>query len=350
MRIILQTHFESKLKLKEIVQSVLSKITQYTLNIIMANYKRPQFSTLVSRLGEEPRHIIILRGPRQSGKTTLVLQALNRIDRPFQYAPTDEPDAPIFPVIPDPIFDDPDLANLSTIQTRGSRDRNWLIRQWELARIAAARSERGFVLAIDEIQNIPNWSKTVKGLWDADRRNDRRLHIVLLGSAPLLMQQGLTESLAGRFETIEIMHWSFNEMSRAFGFELEQYIYFGGYPGSVEYIAEQNRWKKYIASTIVEPNINRDILALQRVDKPALLKEVFEMATAYSGQILSYNKMIGQLQDAGNTTTLARYLDLLSQAGLVAVNTMIETNERVTVTVANGTAGPVVVAGAFFTE
>ena len=143
------------------------------------------------------------------------------------------------------------------------------------------------------------------------------LHVILLGSAPLLMQQGLSESLAGRYETVRLMHWSFTEMSAAFGFDLQRYVYFGGYPGGAPLIPEQSRWHAYIAEALVEPNIERDILAMQRVDKPALLKRLFQLGAEYSGQILSYNKMLGQLQDAGNTTTLARYMDLLSNAGLI---------------------------------
>ena len=143
------------------------------------------------------------------------------------------------------------------------------------------------------------------------------LHVVILGSAPLLMQSGLNESLAGRFEPVDVVHWSFSEMAQAFGFSLEEYLYFGGYPGAASLIRDQERWRGYVLSGLVEPNIERDILTMTRVDKPALLKRLFEVGSSYSGQILSYNKMLGQLQDAGNTTTLARYLDLLSNAGLL---------------------------------
>ena len=181
----------------------------------------------------------------------------------------------------------------------------------------AKRSERGFVLVFDEIQKIPNWSETVKGLWDADRHEGLPLHVVVLGSAPLLMQRGLSESMLGRFETIRLPHWSFAEMSEAFGFDLDHYIYFGGYPGAASLIREQRRWREYILGSIIEPNIERDILAMERVDKPALLKRLFEFGAEISGQILAYDKMLGQIQDAGNTTTLARYLDLLSKAGLL---------------------------------
>jgi len=106
-------------------------------------------------------------------------------------------------------------------------------------------------------------------------------------------------------------------MHEAFGFSLNEYIYFGGYPGAASLIGEPGRWKRYIADSLIETTLSRDILLLTRVDKPALLRLVFELACRYSGQILSYTKMLGQLQDAGNTTTLAHYLNLLSQAGMV---------------------------------
>ena len=279
-------------------------------------YEREQMSTLLRRLEEEPERLLVVTGPRQTGKTTLVRQALNRIGRPYSYVPVDEPASDPFPSHYDPIgFELPDDGAPSIA---GERDTRWLVRLWERARREADHSERGFVLALDEIQTISDWSATIKGLWDADRRHGRRLHVILLGSAPLLMQRGMSESLAGRYEILRLTHWSFAEMSAAFAFDFPSYIYFGGYPGATTMIREQNRWRAYVTDAIVEPNIERDILALQRVDKPALLKRLFELGALYSGQILSYTKMIGQLQDAGNTTTLARYLDLLAKAGLIA--------------------------------
>ena len=249
-------------------------------------------------------------GPRQTGKTTIVQQALQQIEHNSRYLSVDEPDTPGF-LIPG--------EGTSTVATREAqvRDTEWLVGHWHEARRRAERSERGFVLVLDEIQKIPNWSETVKGLWDADRARECPLHVVVLGSAPLLMQRGLSESLAGRFEPMYVSHWSFSEMSAAFGFDLDEYLYFGGYPGAASLIRDQYRWRDYLLGSLVEPNIERDILAMTRVDKPALLKRLFELGSAYSGQILSYNKMLGQLQDAGNTTTLARYLDLLSSAGLL---------------------------------
>lgn len=275
----------------------------------MSGYQRQHVTTLLTRLAEPPERLIVVSGPRQTGKTTLVRQAFDQIDMGGRYLSTDEPDS----AAPSLSFDKQEQVTTLI----GERNAKWLIHAWEEARRGANRSERGFVLVLDEIQKIPQWSETVKGLWDADRAAERPLHVVILGSAPLLMQQGLTESLAGRFELIRVNHWSFREMVDAFGFDLPRYIYFGGYPGAAHRINDQPRWREYIRSSLIEPNIERDILSMTRVNKPALLKRAFELGSNYSGQILSYTKMQGQLQDAGNTTTLAHYLELLSNAGLL---------------------------------
>jgi len=157
----------------------------------------------------------------------------------------------------------------------------------------------------------------VKRLWDEDTAHATPLQVVVLGSAPLLVQQGLSESLAGRFEILRVPHWSFAEMKDAFNFDLDAYLYFGGYPGGAPLITDPNRWGRYIVDSLIETTIARDVLLLTRVDKPALLRQLFQLGCRYSGQILSYTKMLGQLQDAGNTTTLAHYLDLLSGAGML---------------------------------
>ncbi|MDE0404650.1 MAG: ATP-binding protein [Nitrospira sp.] len=297
----------------------------------MSSFKRAQISTLLSRLREDPKWLIVVAGPRQVGKTTLVRQALAQIDLPHKYLPVDRPQSTTLETPWSSLVgtwedqdypwdssttlpsDDPEEA----VPISDVRDTAWLIRQWERARREAKQSERRFVLVFDEIQKIPNWSETVKGLWDADRHEDLPLHVVVLGSAPLLMQRGLSESMLGRFETIRLPHWSFTEMSEAFGFDLDRYIYFGGYPGAASLVQEQQRWREYILGSIIEPNIERDILAMERVDRPALLKRLFEFGAEMSGQILAYDKMLGQIQDVGNTTTLSRYLDLLSKAGLL---------------------------------
>ena len=276
----------------------------------MSGFERQHVNILLARLNERPERLIVVSGPRQTGKTTIVTQTLARADMAGDYLSVDEPQ----PATPSPTFD---LQAQVTTTSTDVRDAKWLTRIWEDARRKANRSGRGFVLVLDEIQKIPQWSETVKGLWDADRAADCPLHVVVLGSAPLLMQQGLTESLAGRFELIRVSHWSFPEMVDAFDFDLASYIYFGGYPGSATLIKDLPRWREYIRSSLIEPNIERDILSMTRVNKPALLKRAFELGSDYSGQILSYTKMQGQLQDAGNTTTLAHYLDLLSNAGLL---------------------------------
>ena len=278
----------------------------------MEFFQRPQVDTLVERLSEPAHHIIALFGPRQTGKTTIVRQALRGIDLESRYLAIDEPD-PAEPPFP---YDETALTRPATSQPE--RNAEWLVRQWEEARLEAERSPRGSVLVLDEIQKIEGWSETVKGLWDADRARDCPLRVVILGSAPLLMQSGLSESLAGRFETLPVSHWSFAEMSAAFDFDLPKYLYFGGYPGAAPLVRDPDRWRGYILGALVEPNIERDLLAMTRVDKPALLKRLFELGADCSGQILSYTKMLGQLHDAGNTTTLARYVDLLAGAGLLA--------------------------------
>jgi len=197
-------------------------------------------------------------------------------------------------------------------------DERQIIEAWEHCRQQAARSPAGFVLVLDEIQRIDRWSSLVKKLWDEDRWNGCPLHVVLLGSAPILMQAGLTESLVGRFEPIRFTHWSYSEMSAAFDLSLDEYIYFGGYPGAAAKIADTNRWSDYVSSAFISPNIERDVLSMVRVDKPELLKRLFELGARYSGQEVSYTKLMGHLQEAGNTTTLTRYLDLLSRVGMLA--------------------------------
>ncbi len=254
-----------------------------------AEFRRPQAAALAERLAEPRRFLHVVAGPRQVGKSTLVQQVTGELSLPVRYASADEP------------------------TLRGA---DWINQQWEAARLEAA-GEAGAVLVLDEIQKIPSWSETVKRLWDEDTRKRRPLKVVLLGSAPLLMAHGLTESLAGRFETLRLPHWSLTEMRAAFGWSLEQYLYFGGYPGAAPLIGDPGRWARYIADSLIETSIARDVLLLTRVDKPALLRRLFELACRYSGQVLSYTKMIGQLQDAGNTTTLAHYLELLGGAGMV---------------------------------
>ena len=254
-------------------------------------YSRPLSRILARRLHEPRRFIQAVAGARQVGKTTLVRQVAEGSGLILHYASADEPTL---------------------------RGRDWVAQQWEAARLAASGAgRRGAVLILDEIQKIPGWSETVKRLWDEDTRGKLPLKVVLLGSAPLLIARGLTESLAGRFEVLHLPHWSYPEMKTAFGWSLEQYLFYGGYPGAAPLVREPARWTRYILDSLIETTISRDVLLLSRVDKPAVLRRLFQLGCGYSGRILSYTKMLGQLQDAGNATTLAHYLELLAGAGMV---------------------------------
>jgi len=251
-------------------------------------FQRAQATELARRLAEPRRFIQAVTGARQVGKTTLVQQVVEKTGVPVRFASADEPTL---------------------------RGPDWIATQWEAARLEAGPGRA--ILVLDEVQKAEGWAESVKRLWDEDTRARRELLVVLLGSAPLLVQQGLTESLAGRFEVVHLPHWSFAEMRDAFGFSLDQYVVYGGYPGAAPLAAEPGRWRRYILDALVETTIARDVLLLTRVDKPALLRRLFELGCRYSGQVLSYTKMLGQLHDAGNTTTLAHYLDLLAAAGLL---------------------------------
>ncbi len=255
-------------------------------------FERSHLQIIVKRIEEPRRFIQVLFGPRQVGKTTLINQLLDKCNLPAHFASADAIAA----------------SNIA-----------WLEQQWETARLKMSQQRvQEFLLVVDEIQKIGNCSETVKLLWDTDTRDKRDLKVILLGSSRLLLQQGLTESLAGRFETTYMGHWSFSEMQQAFGWDSDQYVWFGGYPGAAPLINEERRWKAYVQQSLIETSISKDILMLTRIDKPALMKRLFELGCLYSGQILSFTKMIGQLQDAGNTTTLSHYLDLLNTAGLLA--------------------------------
>jgi len=278
-------------------------------------FERSEIGIIKQRLDETPQFMIVVAGPRQVGKTTMVRQALSAY--PSTFVATDLP----LPDVVDPFSTHKDDSIVDNALAGSPPTGEWLVRQWEQARAHAAAlpGDGQYVLAIDEIQKIPRWSEIVKGLWDADRANDIPLHVILLGSSPWLVQKGLTESLAGRYELIRLTHWSYPEMQTAFDFSLAEFIYFGGYPGSAGLIRDEPRWQHYIRRALIHPNIEKDILQMTRVDKPALLKTLFELGCgAYSGQIISYTKLQGQLQDAGNTVTLAHYLELLTQAGLLA--------------------------------
>jgi len=254
-------------------------------------FQRSYYKLIKDRILEKRKFIQVVFGPRQVGKSTIISQVLKEIKFPY------------YSISADGI---------------AATDQAWLSQQWEIARLKMAETgAKEFLLVIDEIQKIDNWSEAVKMNWDLDTKEQTQIKVVLLGSSRLHLQQGLTESIAGRFETIYMGHWSFAEMHDAFGWNLKQYIWFGGYPGPAELISDERRWKDYVSISMIETSISKDILMLTRIDKPALMKRLFELGCLYSGQILSFTKIMGQLSDAGNTTTLAHYLNLTDTAGLL---------------------------------
>lgn len=255
-------------------------------------YLRKQYNTLKERVEEPRKFIQVIAGPRQVGKSTLVSQVLRQIELAYMMEVADGVD---------------------------STDTDWIRRVWESARTTMQlRKEKEFLLVIDEIQKIDNWSDAVKREWDEDTRMGLKLKVVLLGSSRLLLKKGLTESLAGRYELMRLGHWSYLEMQEAFGFTLDEYIYFGGYPGPAHLIKDERRWKKYVKDSLVAPAIEKDVIMTSNIYKPALMKRLFELGCGYSAEVLSLTKLIGQLQDAGNVTTLAGYLEILNQCSLLA--------------------------------
>ena len=235
-----------------------------------------------------PRRLQIVIGPRQVGKTTAARQAAARSECPCHYASADE----ALPPGPE-----------------------WIEAQWNAALRLAAHCEAPAWLILDEIQKVRGWSEEVKRLWDAD--TTEKIQPLLLGSSALLLQKGLSESLAGRFFLHRCSHWSWPEMRDAFGWDLETWLVFGGYPGAANYIGDPELWMRYISDSLIDTTLSRDILQLETVAKPALLRHLFGLAAHYPSQVLSFNKMLGQLVDAGNTTTLSHYLQLLGQAFLI---------------------------------
>lgn len=254
-------------------------------------YKRRQFNELKSRIEEARNKIQVISGPRQVGKSTLVKQVLKEISIDFTFISADN-------VEKDNLY--------------------WINEVWETARQRMKlKKEREYLLVIDEVHKVNNWSEAVKKEWDDDTFNDVNIKVILLGSSRLLIKDGLTESLAGRYELIHMSHWSFKEMKEAFGMDLEHYIFFGGYPGGVGFINNELRWRKYIKDSIVAPAIAHDILMTKTIYKPELMKQLFELGCTYSGEEIALTKLLGQLQDAGNITTLANYLSTLNESHLL---------------------------------
>lgn len=254
-------------------------------------FKRPQFKDLASRISENRNKLQAIVGPRQVGKSTLIKQVLQETEIPGMMVSADG--------VP-------------------KNNTAWIGEMWDTARARMKLgNHREFLLVIDEVHKLDNWSEEVKKQWDADTFNDVNMKVVILGSSRLLLKDGLTESLAGRYELIRMPHWSWPEMREAFGMDLDRYVYFGGYPGSAGFIGDESRWRRYIRDSIIAPAIEQDIMMTKTVYKPGLMRQLFELGCTYSGKEISLTKLLGQLQDAGNVTTLASYLNTLSEAQLL---------------------------------
>lgn len=263
-----------------------------------SEYELPIVQKVLSSLCRDKNLIQVIVGPRQVGKSTAAGQIGRKWKGPVFYASADTPVPPAH---------------------------EWIEHHWEQARRKKTASP---LLFLDEIQKVRGWSETVKSMWDEDVRNGTSLHILLLGSSSPLIQKGLSESLTGRFFLHRMGHWQFPEMSEAFGISFEQWIYFGGYPGAVSFIENEELWKSYIRDSLIETVLSKDVLQMQNIAKPALLRHLFMLSTAYPAHILSYNKMLGQLVDAGNTTTLAHYVRILETAFLLSGLELFKIGER----------------------
>lgn len=254
-------------------------------------YQREQYNTLYERIAEPRRFIQVVAGPRQVGKSTLVKQVISALTIPF---------------------------TMESADGVGETNGEWISSVWESVRQQMQfRGEKEHLLVIDEVHKINNWSEIVKREWDSDTFADRNIKVVILGSSRLLLKKGLTESLMGRFELIRMPHWNYREMHEAFGWDVNQYIYFGGYPGGATLIGNEHRWRGYVTDAIIAPSIEKDVILTSTIYKPTLMRNLFELGCTYSGEELSLNKVLGQLQDAGNVTTLGNYLSILHESHLL---------------------------------
>lgn len=250
--------------------------------------------TLLRRISEPaPSLIQLLVGPRQVGKTTLLLELADTLGPQAIYVACDTPEASL---------------------------PGWRDRLWQRVREQAARSKA--TLLLDEIQAVSGWSAWLKSCMDQVKRQRVPLHIVATGSSSLRLGAGARESMAGRFERHVLPQWSARNLHELLDVPANEaparLVALGGYPGAVRFWNDPDRWRSYIRDAIIEPAIGRDILQLEQVRKPALLRQVFALATAHPAEILSLDKIAGALAERGALETIAHYLDLLKAAFLVA--------------------------------
>lgn len=253
-------------------------------------YQRRHLNILKSRMAEPRRRMQIVMGPRQVGKSTLVGQFTEGISVPFDFFAADGVNR---------------------------FDSSWIPNKWQQVRMRMdIHSEQEHILIIDEVQKIRGWSEQVKKEWDEDSRSHRNLKVILLGSSRLLSQKGLEESLEGRFETIKMGYWDWQEMHEAFGFSMDEYVYFGGFPGLAPDIQDEDRWRNLMEDSIISPILTRDILEIEEIRNPALLRQVFELACIESAKELSLTKMQGTM-NSGTVPTIKNYLDILNKSMIV---------------------------------
>lgn len=250
---------------------------------------------LSKSLATSPQFIHVILGPRQVGKTTSILHFLeNEFDGEFVYLSADK------------------VFNATA---------SWIMENWQTARTKDA------MIIIDEIQKVENWAEIIKSLWDEDKKNKKPIPCVLLGSSSLDIQKGLTESLAGRFKLIQAYHWNFHESSEGYGLNFEEFLKFGGYPGSYDLIKDQKEWARYVKNSIVETVVEKDILQNHTVKSPSLFKQAFEILISYPAQEISFTKLLGQLQDKGNTELIKNYIRLFEGAFLLKALEKFSTNK-----------------------
>lgn len=253
-------------------------------------YQRRHLNILKSRMAEPRRRMQIVMGPRQVGKSTLVGQFTEGVSVPFDFFAADGVNR---------------------------FDSSWIPNKWQQVRMRMdIHSEQEHILIIDEVQKIRGWSEQVKKEWDEDSRSHRNLKVILLGSSRLLLQKGLEESLEGRFETIKMGYWDWQEMHEAFGFSMDEYVYFGGFPGLAPDIQDEDRWRNLMEDSIISPILTRDILEIEEIRNPALLRQVFELACTESAKELSLTKMQGTM-NSGTVPTIKNYLDILNKSMIV---------------------------------
>jgi uncharacterized protein len=257
-------------------------------------FERQMVGEVLTATKMKKKLIHIITGPRQVGKTTAALQIAEKWPGKVVNASADQPLPP---------------------------GAEWIRGHWEKAERLAKDPDDNtgseVLLILDEVQKVKGWSEVVKGLWDDSHRKSA-IQVLILGSSSLLLQKGMSESLTGRFFLYRCPHWTYAEMRDAFGWDLDKWLFYGGYPGTADLTDNQEVWSRYIMDSLIETVIAKDVLQLQTVSKPVLLRHLFLLACGCPAQIFSYNKMLGQLQDVGNTTTLAHYLKLLETAFLVS--------------------------------